>query len=183
MRFVLKIFGVKVIEIETGKDCNMSLQTMKSRVTANGAVILAAIGLGIGVKTPPPPPPPNDGGATAAELDALEADLAAQDALLQKAIDDAKAGNGGTVDPAPPPIPGAAKVISLDPNNAQAGVNVSVTIKGTGLTGAVAVATGGLALTNSTVVDDQTMTVDVTGASAGQQFLGVNGSELLFTVV
>lgn len=155
-----------------GMEISMSLQTMRAQILANGAVIRAAITAGIGVKTPPPPPPPT-GGATDAELDVMEADLKTQDAELQKAIDDAAAAGSG--DPVAPGLPGSPKVVSIDAVTIAAGATLPVTIKGTGLTGGSAVGTGGLSFANAVVVDDSTVTVDVTaiGAAGSTQTIGV----------
>jgi hypothetical protein len=163
MFLVLSILGWR-LQISFGKAESMSLKSLTDRATANGVVIDAAIAAGIGAA------PIVLTGTTDAQLDVVENIIAAQDAKLQAAID--AAGTGG---PTPPGIPGnAPKVVSIDVTTIAAGQTMPVVIKGSGFTGGSVVGTGGLSFANAVVVDDSTITVDVTaGATPGPQQMGV----------
>jgi len=173
MFLVLSAFGF-CLEIQFRKAGRMGLQSLTDRVAKNGAVIDAAIAKGIGAA------PVIVTGTTDAQLDVLEQALTEQDAKLQTAIDNAGTGGGG---PVPPGVPGAAKLDSLSVASIPAGVATSVTLKGSGFTGGSVVGTGGLSFANAVVVDDTTVTVDVTGAAPGNQTIGVGSSNELPLVV
>lgn len=167
MFLVLSLFGY-VFEVSFHKEKKMGLASLTSQVAKNGTTITDAIAAGIGI-----PPATTSTGTTDAQLDVLEQAIAADDARLQKAIDDAKANGGG---PVPPPVPTTLNVASIDTPTIAAGATASVTLKGTGFTGGVAVGTGALSFANGKVVDDSTITVDVTvaaGTAPGTQTIGV----------